>query len=191
MECNDERRNDVPMGKRGFDIDTAFRTLELTNAWVNNADTKVSFALAFSSAVLGLIFYNAGSKPKALVDFELAYSTNTISAFNWCSIALLVVMYSCFVLVLGCFFLALKGRITNNSKRKSMLFFGSIASQSLNDYKSRFFSIDSMDLEKDIAEQIYINSEICNYKFKWYNRGLLLLLIATLLLVVSLVIHVL
>jgi hypothetical protein len=174
------------MENKGFSTETAFRTLELINSWINNVDTKVSFALAFSTTILGLIFYNAGSEPKALQEFKIAYAEKSISFLNWCSVVMLFLMYISFLIVLICFFLSLRGRVVNSNKRKSVFFFGTIANYSMNDYKSKIFSMNEQEIEKDLAEQIYINSQICINKFEWYNRGFAILIVSAILCVLCL-----
>lgn len=174
------------MEEKGFSKETAFRTLELINSWINNADTKVSFALAFSTTILGLIFYNAGSEPKALQEFKIAYTDKALCFHNWCSVVILFLMYFALLIVLICFFLSLRGKIKNTNKRKSIFFFGTIADYSINDYKAKVFSMNEQELEKDLAEQIHINSQICKNKFKWYNRGFLFLIISAILCVICL-----
>lgn len=181
----EKRRTSIKVNKKmdekGFSKETAFRTLELINSWINNADTKVSFALAFATTVLGLIFYNAGSEPKALQEFKTAYADKTICFSNWSSVAILFLMYITFLIVLICFFMSLRGKVDNSNKKKSIFFFGTIADYSIDDYKSKVFSMNEHELEKDLAEQIHINSQICRNKFKWYNRGFVFLIISAIL----------
>jgi len=45
------------------------KTLEITNSWTNNADTKISFALAYIAVLIGFVFYNAETVPKAIQSF--------------------------------------------------------------------------------------------------------------------------
>lgn len=174
------------MEDKCFSKETAFRTLELINSWINNVDTKVSFSLAFSTTILGLIFYNAGSEPKALQEFKIAYAEKSISFFNWSSVAILFLMYVSFLIVLICFFLSLRGKVVNSNKGKSVFFFGTIADYSMNNYKSKVFSMNENELKKDLTEQIHINSRICRNKFKWYNIGLSFLIISAILCVICL-----
>ena len=79
------------------------------------------------------------------------------------------------------FFIALWGRIRSKTKTKSILFFGSIAQLSINNYKSKILNKKERNLIKEILEQAYINSVICNKKFKYYNRGIFLSIISTIL----------
>ena len=44
--------------------DDAYHSLEMINTWINNMDTKVSFALALTGVLIGIIF--GTGIPKAL-----------------------------------------------------------------------------------------------------------------------------
>ena len=44
-----------------FSKEDAYQALELTNSWTNNADTKISFVLAYIAVLIGFVFYNAGT----------------------------------------------------------------------------------------------------------------------------------
>ena len=68
-----------------------------------------------------------------------------------------------------------------NVTKKSMFFFGTIATLPLNDFKSKTMDMNDKELTKDILEQVHINSRICSAKFKFYNKGLWLLLSSTVL----------
>jgi hypothetical protein len=52
-----------------FSKEDAYRALEITNSWINNADTKISFALAYMAVLIGFIFYNTGTIPNAFQSF--------------------------------------------------------------------------------------------------------------------------
>ena len=39
-----------------FEKEDAYRSLEMVNTWINNLDTKVSFALALVGVLIGVIF---------------------------------------------------------------------------------------------------------------------------------------
>ena len=95
---------------------------------------------------------------------------------------MLVAMYlsaiSCLLLLL----LALIGRIDSKVykehklKTNSLLFFGSIANMNYSSYKEKCEKESKGQLINDINSQIYINSKICDYKFKLYNYSIKLLI---------------
>lgn len=159
----------------------AYKALELTNSWINNVDTKASFGLAFIVALLAIVFYNAGTMPRA---FEMLFKTKE-EANTLCCVIFSAILVSC--LYLTClsaiisFFFAIRGRIKNQNIKNSMFFFGSIATMSLNEFKARTMGMNDKDLIKDILEQVHTNSCICKIKFKFYNIGLGLLVLSVIL----------
>lgn len=174
----------LPDNSKGFNTENTFRTLELINTWISNVDSKASFALAFTTAILGLIFYNAGSMPSAFSHMYDAVSRKNISCEIVFPFISVVGLYISFFLSISFFFLALKG--TTKSGSSSILFFGTIAGLSQNDFKAKIFNMNDKALQKALAEQIHTNSIVCAKKFKWYNTGLRLLVLASMLCVVCL-----
>ena len=72
--------------------------------------------------------------------------------------------------------LAIIARIKNPNNFQSILFFGSIATMKLLDYKTKVNSMNQQEILEDLGEQIHINSMICNKKAKYYNKGMKLLM---------------
>lgn len=167
-----------------FSKDDAYQTLELINSWINNVDTKVSFALAYVVVLIGFVFYNAGTVPVAIqsfLDANKKYDDIILGAF------LVVSLYGSSLISIIMFFIAMLGRTKNSSDRASVLFFGAIASMKLNDYKSKIMNMNDKDIEKDLLEQIHTNSTICVKKFRFYNLGICFLITATVLCFVCMV----
>lgn len=54
----------------------------------------------------------------------------------------------------------------------SLLFFSTIANNDFDTFKKRFDSVDQDTLFNDLLSQIYLNSCICEIKFKRYKKGL-------------------
>ena len=172
-----------------FSKEDAYQSLELTNSWIGNVDTKASFGLAFIIALLAIIFYNAGAMPIAFQNISVELKEQNLS---WCTIVsaiLVAVLYISCLLSIMLFFLAIRGRIKTDSKKKSMLFFGTIAALPLNDFKSKTIAMSDKELTKDILEQVHINSRICTVKFKLYNLGLCLLILSSILFFVCMVLN--
>lgn len=59
-----------------------------------------------------------------------------------------------------------------NLEPNSLLFFGTIANNNFDAFKTRFDSVDKDTLLNDLLSQIYLNSCICEIKFKRYKKGL-------------------
>ena len=77
-------------------------------------------------------------------------------------------------------------KITNNEDRKSNIFFGHIA---LHENQQAYWKcLKATNLNKyieDLVSQIYINSKICEQKFKNYNKGVKMSGISIIFLLVS------
>lgn len=160
----------------------SFKKLELVNFWISNIDNKISFILAFVGVFIGFVI--SKSIPDIFKDVS-NIAIKDIITLNFgqvISIFMLVAMYlsaiSCLILLL----LALIGRIDSKVYREhklktnSLLFFGSIASMNYSSYKEKSEKESKGQLINDINSQIYINSKICDYKFKLYNYSIKLLI---------------
>ena len=164
-----------------YSKEDAYKALELTNSWIGNVDTKASLGLAFIVALLAIIFYNAGTMPVAFQNLSAAIKEKTVSCCTIMGTLLVAILYLTCLVSIIMFFLAIRGRIKTNATKKSMFFFGTIATLPLNDFKSQTMDMNDKGLTKDILEQVHINSRICTAKFKFYNKGLWLLLSSTVL----------
>ncbi len=160
----------------------SFKKLELVNFWISNIDNKISFILAFVGVFIGFVI----SKGLPYIFKDISnIAIKDIITLNFgqvISIFMLVAMYlsaiSCLILLL----LALIGRIDSKVykehklKTNSLLFFGSIANMNYSSYKEKCEKESKGQLINDINSQIYINSKICDYKFKLYNYSIKLLI---------------
>lgn len=164
-----------------YSKEDAYRVLELTNYWIGNVDTKASLGLAFIVALLSIVFYNAGTSPVAFQNFITAIKEQMLSCCTIISGLLVASLYSTCLVSIVLFFLAIRGRIKTTVAKKSMFYFGTISTLSLNDYKAKTMDMNNKELTKDILEQVHINSCICTAKFKFYNKGLWLLLSSVIL----------
>lgn len=160
------------------------RNLDRINMWIGNCDQKASFLLAFLGvAVTVFVTSDVVSKIKhLLIDPFMAYWRDSIGSFNlfrfliaFCLVVGLVCVLIALVHLLFCLmaktdYLRFK---QPGMKDKSRLFFGSIAAMSYSE-----FSQDENDHLNDLMSQAYSNACICDSKFKYYNKGLRLVLLA-------------
>lgn len=172
-----------------YSKEDAYRTLELTNSWIGNVDTKASLGLAFIVALLAIVFYNAGTMPAAFQTFFIAMEEETVSCCTIIGTLLISLLYLTCLTSIIMFFLSIRGRIKNITTKESLLFFGTIATLPLNEFKSKTMAMNEKALTKDVLEQVHINSRICMVKFKYYNSGLWLLLSSTILFFVCMVLN--
>jgi hypothetical protein len=126
-----------------YSKEDAYKTLELTNSWIGNVDTKSSLGLAFIVALLAIIFYNAGTMPVAFQNLSTAIKAQSVSCCTIIGMLLVSALYlSCLISIIM-FFLAIRGRIKTNATKKSMFFFGTIATFPLNDFKSKTDKVEN------------------------------------------------
>jgi len=64
------------------------------------------------------------------------------------------------------------------SPNKSLLFFGTIAKMSFDDFKQKFKSISDEDYLNDLLCQIHINSEILEQKFSNIKAALTMIVLS-------------
>lgn len=167
-----------------FEKEDAFKTLELVNSWIGSMDTKSSFLLAYLAVVMGFIVSNG------LPDIFKTPKPNPLTALYILGISCVVVLYLSLIVAVVLLLGTLTARTINDSKNKSMLFFGEIAKLSLNDYKSKILNRTEDELIKDLLEQIHTNSRICVKKSALYNWGVKFSLIATTLYMVCMLLEV-
>lgn len=153
-----------------FTKDDAYQTLNMINAWINNIDTKDSFALAFVGVLVASIF--SDGFPSAIRKMCQITKIAELSGCEVIAILLICALYIVSFISILCFLLVIIARIKNLNSNQSVFFFGSISSMNLNDYKEKLQNIDDQSIIKDLEEQIHINSLICSKKAKYYNIGI-------------------
>lgn len=136
-------------------------TYDTIKSWINNVDNKISILLAFLVTIIGYIF--------SITD--KIYQKN---------IQVFILVIVIILLVGGCLLciFALKGRVRTKINYTSMIFFGSISKMDRKEYFDKSLKTNEKQLINDIKNQIYINSCICNKKFKLYNLALNSLIVA-------------
>lgn len=159
---------------RAFKKEDAYETLSIINTWIGNMDTKVSFALALSGVLIGVIFEKG--MPNAFERITEISKLAELSGGEIMAAMLVVLLYlSSFISIL-CFMLSIIARVKNLNNAPSVFFFGSIGNMTFESYKSSIKEMDEKDIVNDLEEQIHTNSKICNLKAKWYNNGIKFLL---------------
>lgn len=163
--------------------DDKYKNLDRVNFWVTNCDSKVSYLLTLQGIILTIIF--TSSYAGRLVG-TLSYKL-TIANFGWQSIFRFieaVSLYTFLVLILISLYNAYStlrarldpkifqepGLVTN-----SILFFETIANRDFANFQTdqqATTNVNSNTLDNDIDSQVFINSKICQLKFKHYNLTL-------------------
>ena len=165
--------------KLAFDKEDAYETLGIINTWIGNIDTKVSFSLALSGALISVIFDKG--MPRIFKRIAEVSNLQVLSGGDLIGALLVALLYlSSFISIL-CFMLSIIARVNNPSNAQLVFFFGSIGNMTLVNYKSSVKDMEEQDIINDLEEQIHTNSVLCSLKAKWYNRGMKYLLATVIL----------
>lgn len=156
--------------------DNAEHVLDIVNSWINNIDSKSSYALSFAGVLIGYILIQG--LPNAFLIWSNA-SEMTVSIFI--GAAMVILLYISSIITICSFVLVLIARISSSNKKKQHLFFGNIATYNLKEFTNIFINLSDNDYMTELIEQIYTNSCICTNKIKWYNRGIIGLFITIIL----------
>lgn len=159
--------------------DEKYQNLERVNSWINNVDTKISYMLAFIGIIATIIFTNDNviKTIKVYIDNVLNFTLKDIA--NLLSFLLLILTGAMVLCISRSIYHLLKAstatiKSNNKSQEDSLLFFGSISkNQSFEEFKEKVENSDEDKIEDDILMQIYNNSVICNKKFENYNKAIL------------------
>lgn len=174
----DEKKNrNNEEEKQYFDKEDAYRTLELTNAWVGNVDTKISFALALVGVLSAFVF--KGGLPSA---FQTVIDKGNWSLITGGDIISVMIVSLLYLTSLSSLVFLLFGMIARTKANgDSLFFFGTIGAKKLEDYKSKINGYEEEHIKDDLIEQIHTNSQICKKKMWFYNKGMLLILVTVIL----------
>jgi hypothetical protein len=146
--------------------------------WINNLDTKISFALGATGVLLGFIFSNEklGKTLKKHLDQLLLWNEKSIE--SGILLGLFVITSILLLAAMWLFLTALKARINPEKYKEpgmvspSNIFFGDISKGNFYTYKCRLENSQPNEWERDMQTQIYINSCICSKKAALYNWGI-------------------
>jgi hypothetical protein len=158
--------------------DDKYKNLDRVNFWVSNCDSKVSYLLTLQGIVLTIIFTSRNATACLLT--TLSYKFSCIN-FGWKSIFRFLEGVSLYLFLAFIFislfhaYHTLRARLDpkifkqNGLETKSILFFETIANRKFSDFVNDQLSQTENQLNNDIDSQIFINSKICQQKFKHYN----------------------
>ena len=161
---------------KAFDKEDAYETLGIINTWIGNIDTKVSFSLALSGALIGVIFDKG--RPRIFRRIAEVSNLKLLSGGDLIGTILVILLYLSSFMSILCFMLSIIARVNNPSNAPSVFFFGSIGNMTLANYKKSVKVMNNQDIIDDLEEQIHTNSLLCSLKAKWYNKGMKCLLAA-------------
>lgn len=163
-----------------------YKNLEIVNSWINNIDLKASFILAFLGIILGNILNSNNIK---ILRNAIAVPLNSIGIYEILKIiiVLLLIITSLISGILLIF--TLLARIKLDNRSKSYFFFGDISMMDRKEFVNKFSRKNDNNLKKDILNQVYANSKICEYKSKLYNKSVYFVIITLILFFINYIIN--
>ena len=157
--------------------------LDRNTAWIENCDSKTSIILGSFGVIAGIFL--ATDYVKKLKSI-FCHITNNVSF--WSIVYLIFFIFAIGLIFAGCvcWIIVLFARINSDGfsdrgiESESLIFFSSIAKhKTLLSYKQNLEKCEESRINDDLISQIYICSIICDKKFKYYKRGLILTSIGT------------
>lgn len=176
------------------ELEYALNVLDRVDMWIGSCDNKLGILMGIIGVVL-TICITSDSINSFLVFIKNLYVRVEGSKDIQATFFLFLVVIAVVLWALAAYFLvkALFARINTENfgqeqlHNESNIFFGSISSRKYNDFKRSFLSQTSDDKISDVLSQIFINSNIAQIKYKYYNRSLLFVIIASLYTVILLI----
>lgn len=153
-----------------FTKEDALQSLASIQSWITAMDSKASYAITFVGVLIGFMLGSEDRKfdiTKFICRIKIVI---TKGPFNWSEFLFFVLCICSFISIL-CFLEVLVARIKNTKEPKSNFFFGTIGSRDFATFKRELLTASDAMILDDLLSQIHINSQICNKKAKWYNRG--------------------
>ena len=144
-----------------FTKDDALQSLASIQNWITAMDSKASYAITFVGVLIGFMLGSEDRKFDMVKFVCRIKNVITKGAINW-SLSFISIL---------CFLEVLVARIKNTRQPKSNFFFGTIGSRDYDAFKKDILASTDESILDDLLSQIHINSQICNKKAMWYNRG--------------------
>lgn len=158
-------------------ISLAENNLQRINDWIVNSDSKIGVIITFQVGIVAF-FTTKGSEIKNII------LTNQMEFLEW---ILYFSILAFIVFVTISIIYSLKALYPDIQIRKSsFFFFGSIASQKIEDFKKEFATLSEKEILEEISDQVYINSTIAKAKMERIRISITNFFVGTLFLLVIL-----
>lgn len=156
--------------------------LDRVNGWINNCDQKSSILLAIEGVVLTILCtsdYISFIHQQLIFPIYNYYETGN-GVFSVINTIQLFILAAMFILIFLSVFYSLqviKGTIDtrlfkqSGLTEKSLLHFTTISHRSFNEFKIDIASQSEESMLNDLFSQVYINSSICDNKFKYHKKS--------------------
>lgn len=128
--------------------------------WVGKTDSRTGFLFAVNTALGGI-------------------ALTSLSQSNWSFFSVIVFVAYFFLFGLVSYNLIMVQYPNVVSPNRSMLFFGTIAGNTFDDFVSSFSSMKDDEYLRDLLHQCHVNSLILQKKFKRLQRSMFLLILSS------------
>ncbi len=137
-------------------IDLAEKSLDRISQWIITSDAKAGFILAFHAAFIAFLSTKSGDLKRII----------TMQPLSWYQFLVTFLFIVFAYLVIKSIYHAIKSLNPDIAVREaSVFFFGSIAGMGITKFKKSFTSMSEEDVEEELNNQVFINSQIAVAKF--------------------------
>lgn len=128
--------------------------------WVSRHDTRTAFVAGISIAMLGVL------------------ATASASVIQWSLYSHIIFGLAALLLCVSLVIIYFSQYPKTESRNSSLIFFETIASLKLDDFKKRFKDRSDEEYLDDLLSQIHINSEILSRKFTYLKASLIIIAVS-------------
>lgn len=135
-------------------IDYLEKELNRLLLWIQSVETRLSWILPLSTAMLGAIAVLAPNHTK------------------WTIFPAVMSAFSVVFLVLSVVFSALSSFPRTTGPKGSLIYFGGIVSKELDQYSKAVIELTKEEYLQDLTRQCHRNAQVAERKFAWIQRAL-------------------
>ncbi len=135
-------------------IDLLEKELNRLLLWIQSVETRMSWVLPLSTAMLGALAVLAPTYTK------------------WTILPAIMSVFAVLFLALSITFSALSSFPRTTGPKGSLIFFGGIVSRELEQYIKAVNGLTKEEYIKDLTQQCHRNAQVAERKFTWIQRAL-------------------
>ena len=170
-----------------YSKEEALTTLNRTDSWIGNCDTKFSILLALLGIFFGLTInvFSIFTELRNIIDiWKETIKLDKILCILCCALVLVYIVLIILCTIFSVIGINAKTKNTTNNP----LFFGNIAKyKNLKEFEKNMKNLTEEEYISLLNEQVYTNSKICTKKYRYYKKALFCLFPAIIIAIISLV----
>ena len=141
-------------------IERAEANLERKLEWISRHDTRIAFVAGITITMLGVLAQVSASISKWNLNLYIVFG----AAASLLATSLILIYCSQYP--------------KTESQNSSLIFFGTISTWKVDEFKKRFKEVSDEDYLDDVLCQIHINAVILGKKFRYLKSSLLVMAVA-------------